>query len=1565
MTQFSAPTLQVPKLLRPTWDDDDQPTRAAAVDSLIAENRKLTPPDAANKRAVPRASIAELNAADIDALRERFAKTRIDNRGPVVRFLDMLDLPRNTIAGLLAPGIRRRKEAQGDTAALGQGRVYFSDILDDLGVENRVVRGVVGFIGDVALDPLTYAGPAGWGVKGASAAGRTGQLTKGFARAAKEAVEAAKVGREAADPMIRQYLAHAGAKTADEVGTALFGTGRTRLNKALRVVGADIEGKGSRLLTDALDDVIHPLTAPAEAERIRAAKALYDRYGRHNAPGLRIGRDAAGKLAVQAGKNPGTTIMAGTGLAHIPFTDISLSIPAVTNRARMGVAAGMLSRGVEASGVLDPEVKAIHDLTGVVNTKVAEAEGLRKRQAELDRLTDSGVVGISPERTAAALRMQEVVGELTAKDGPVAQLNARLRALESKPLSNPADLLYAQKVFAANDANARRIVADYQMGDVERIASRGRWDALMGEFSDEVNARVRKMGEEHEAIETAKWKASREPVDTDWPMKPLLHTKAPFDEAAARKQATATLRGEYRARLQPDDQAIFDMSPQSMEAADKLSDALHAKMAANIDLATATAGTLDATLSTKDRALMDAAKMVMGLSPDDLGHTMFAPLRDVARSIAEDREGVVAMLAKGAGARLANTDAKARTLFGRHSGKTHDLIRDYLRATSPASNPMVDWTLKEIGRDLKEIVGNPAHNIRPQDQPEFERLLGNLIDAVALEGLPSGGDEVYRIIDEARAAGLFSEAAHPGLYAAARQFADKWQGLIREMGQTEVAAGQLGKLKEGYGLPSMVSRETSTRIAGQKQFATGLRGQEAGAGANVGKLVEAFQKPRSTDLYRWTDANGNAREFMQAERVYADIREETLRRMDPEAANHIRAIQQTIKEFDALPPSKQPKPVPVSRAQVNKWVKEDGRFRWLTGGDLSGDFFETAVSHAIASRFGSSYKSYLHGRLMDWATQYARPLDSAKIDTVWQSSGDGATFRFDNGATGKLYKGPKGEPYLVVGDQRFRKLRDVELEAGIHNPSAAITRDPKAVGLWFPEEVADLIERANVPFRDESTVEAIIKGADEINKLWKMVTLTHPSWTIGDIVGSLYLAAFGGLNVPNMVKRSRDAMRIVTAMGRKDEAALSRLELNVGGRTITGLDVARAEGGAALFGAGNAYEAIMHMLANGHLVPMQTWKLWKNPGKAIGEEWDRAAKFAEAEMHGREWGKAKAAGTKAAQVKAFLKEGVARRLWAPWFQLNGQVNDVIRVSAYLSLLDAGYDATQAARKVGDTLFDMTTLTATEQSLRRWFPFYSWAKNSGVYGIRQLMENPKFFTIAPKVKHALEEAANGEENLPEHQRPTWMRDQQAALFGKGDTRKAIMLGTLLPQEAAAYMATGLGSPILGAQALQDAVSYFGNQLSPLVKVPLELASHREWFTKREISGDGTGDLTVGEYLGGQIRPLKELGLTGVRRSPLATAFERSPTEGVARVLLGGRAQPAGDERLGFNLQREHDDRDKALRKRINLAEREGQPAESLDKRVEQLLQYRDAARRGLRIPRWAETQLREIGALSGA
>ena len=52
----------------------------------------------------------------------------------------------------------------------------------------------------------------------------------------------------------------------------------------------------------------------------------------------------------------------------------------------------------------------------------------------------------------------------------------------------------------------------------------------------------------------------------------------------------------------------------------------------------------------------------------------------------------------------------------------------------------------------------------------------------------------------------------------------------------------------------------------------------------------------------------------------------------------------------------------------------------------------------------------------------------------------------------------------------------------------------------------------------------VIKGADEINKLWKMVTLSHPSWTIGDIVGGLYLASFGGLNVPNMVKRAKDAM---------------------------------------------------------------------------------------------------------------------------------------------------------------------------------------------------------------------------------------------------------------------------------------------------------------------------------------------------------------------------------------------------------------------------------------------------------
>src|SRR5690606_21334487 len=123
--------------------DSDDPLRAARqqrTDALIEANRAATPPGAAEQRAVPRMSIAELNAMDMEQIRARFLNSRRDDRPAFVRVLDLIDAPRNVVANLIFRDAARKAAVAGDTGAFGLPRVTFSDALRELGVENRVVR---------------------------------------------------------------------------------------------------------------------------------------------------------------------------------------------------------------------------------------------------------------------------------------------------------------------------------------------------------------------------------------------------------------------------------------------------------------------------------------------------------------------------------------------------------------------------------------------------------------------------------------------------------------------------------------------------------------------------------------------------------------------------------------------------------------------------------------------------------------------------------------------------------------------------------------------------------------------------------------------------------------------------------------------------------------------------------------------------------------------------------------------------------------------------------------------------------------------------------------------------------------------------------------------------------------------------------------------------------------------------------------------------------------------------------------------------------------------------------
>ena len=271
-------------LTKQSMDDLARQVRQEMIDNQIIKNTQENPVQQSvlNQRSTPRLTIQQINNMSREQMRatiqERGGDIMGDDRSGVMKFLDLIDLPRNSIfniaftdepdwagaaggfaemvlggaaigagigavAGAPVAGVgaipgaisgaisgatkgaiayagtlgvasiightalseedRReiRIASEEDArAAFGMRRVYFSEVLGRLGVENKTAKAVLGLAGDILLDPLSYATAGGsvakWGARGAGRSGTVAVETRGVAflkHASKEAMEKGRV----------------------------------------------------------------------------------------------------------------------------------------------------------------------------------------------------------------------------------------------------------------------------------------------------------------------------------------------------------------------------------------------------------------------------------------------------------------------------------------------------------------------------------------------------------------------------------------------------------------------------------------------------------------------------------------------------------------------------------------------------------------------------------------------------------------------------------------------------------------------------------------------------------------------------------------------------------------------------------------------------------------------------------------------------------------------------------------------------------------------------------------------------------------------------------------------------------------------------------------------------------------------------------------------------------------------------------------------------------------------------------------------------------------------------
>lgn len=180
----------------------------------------------------------------------------------------------------------------------------------------------------------------------------------------------------------------------------------------------------------------------------------------------------------------------------------------------------------------------------------------------------------------------------------------------------------------------------------------------------------------------------------------------------------------------------------------------------------------------------------------------------------------------------------------------------------------------------------------------------------------------------------------------------------------------------------------------------------------------------------------------------------------------------------------------------------------------------------------------------------------------------------------------------------------------------------------------------------------------------------------------------------------------------------------------------------------------------------------------------------------------------------------------PLGKLTGSVGETLENSSKLSLyIDrrlAGYTSNAAAADVRKYLFDYGDLTDFEKNvLKRIFPFYTWTRNNLPLQVAMLIQRPARISAIAKAKAAIESSQTGEP-LDEKYMPEWLREAYPIYFGKDGNglQRFIKLEGFLPTVDLNKLGRLKELPF--------------ENLSPLIKTPLELMTNYDFYYEKEIS-----------------------------------------------------------------------------------------------------------------------------------
>lgn len=224
--------------------------------------------------------------------------------------------------------------------------------------------------------------------------------------------------------------------------------------------------------------------------------------------------------------------------------------------------------------------------------------------------------------------------------------------------------------------------------------------------------------------------------------------------------------------------------------------------------------------------------------------------------------------------------------------------------------------------------------------------------------------------------------------------------------------------------------------------------------------------------------------------------------------------------------------------------------------------------------------------------------------------------------------------------------------------------------------------------------------------------------------------------------------------------------------------------------------------------------------------------------------------------KEWVEKGLRGALLHSWRYMNlpSYVEDVNRLAVFANELRYGRSATEAAATVNKALFDYTDgLSRLETRwLRRIVPFYSYQRFAIPLITKTALHTPgrikNINAAAETMMEVLGKMYSGDQDLTLDERsvlPGWLIDQPKSFFGFDKEFKAKFrtFNNFSPLDVFGFMRTNEADSDVDWE--NSLTAFTMSQLTPWLKIPIELLAKKDFFTGRALDKTRTsiGDIDL--------------------------------------------------------------------------------------------------------------------------